>query len=71
MRSVMVGTSTSARAMAPASSSGVMGWSSALSSTSKSSRIRASTGSGKRRVTTTFNLGEGMRIPVPLAGAFR
>ena len=53
-RSVMVGTSTSQRPMASTSSSAVIGRSSTLSSVSKSSRIRVSTGSGSLRVTMTF-----------------
>ena len=56
MRSVMVGTSTSARAIAAARAAAPIGVSSRLSSVSNSSRIRVSTGSGSLRVTTTFGL---------------
>jgi hypothetical protein len=56
IRSVIVGTSTSARLMASTSSSAVNGLSVTLSSVSNSSHIRVSTGSGSLRVTTTLSL---------------
>src|SRR5690242_891367 len=67
----MVGTSTSQRVAASASCSIVIGVSVVLSSTSKSSLIRVSTGSGSRRVTMTFTLERGVGMPgrIPLGGA--
>ena len=53
MRSVMVGTSTSALAIASASSAAVIGLSSRFSRASNSSRMRVSTASGSLRVTMT------------------
>ena len=53
MRSVMVGTSTSALAIASASCAAVMGASSTFSRASNSSRMRVSTASGSLRVTMT------------------
>ncbi len=56
IRSVTVGASTSARASAAARASALSGWSVGFSSTSNSSRMRASTASGSLRVTTTLSL---------------
>ncbi|MNL60803.1 hypothetical protein D3C87_1846470 [compost metagenome] len=56
MRSVMVGTSTSAWFMASTSSSAVKGLSVTFSWVSNSSHIRVSTGSGSLRVTMTLSL---------------
>ena len=56
MRSVTVGTSTSAAFTASISSACDIGWSSALSRVSNSSRMRTSIESGSLRVTTTTGL---------------
>ena len=56
MRSVTVGTSTSAAFIASTSSACVSGASSMLRRVWKSSRMRVSTGSGSRRVTITSGL---------------
>jgi hypothetical protein len=63
MRSVTVGTSTSAAFMASTSSAWVIGRSSILRRVWKSSRIRVSTGSGSRRVTITSGLALDMLLP--------
>ena len=60
IRSVTVGTSTSARLTASMSRSGLIGVSSWFSSASKSSHMRVSISAGSLRVTTTLTLGAGM-----------
>ena len=56
IRSVMVGTNTSASASPAASSAAVRGRSSGLKVVSNSAAIRASTGAGSLRVTKTVGL---------------
>ena len=63
MRSVTVGTSTSATRIASASSAALIGLSVGLKRASNNSRMRASTGSGNLRVTMTSGVVLPMRIP--------
>jgi len=71
IRSVMVGTRTSAVRIASASSAWDNGVSAALRRTSKSSRIRASTTSGSLRVTTTSGFFCGIPSPSLASAADR
>ena len=65
MRSVMVGTSTSAVRIASTSSSCVSGLSLSLRRVSNSSHMRVSITSGSRRVTTTSGFFFGISLVVP------
>jgi hypothetical protein len=73
IRSVTVGTSTSAERIASASCAWLIGWSSSLRRASKSSRMRVSTRSGSLRVTMTSGfLGFGICPPWrPISSPFK